>query len=459
MDEEESRLAAEIAQLTGAEVLSLRRQARWRKAWFATVRSGGKQRELYIRGDKQLDAEPYPGLDREARIIALFEENGLPVPHLYGMTQDPVGIVMDSVPGTRDVAQATDDAERKRIAEDYIAVLARMHRLDVTPFVAAGIEKPEGPKAIALSYLTPHLPLYRRTKSSPQPMIEWALRWVERNVPENRDRACVIHGDPGQFLFEGGRLTCIHDFEATHIGDPMHDLAALRLREGTEPLGADTDHLIRHYADLTGEPIDARALSFHTAAFMLAAVMSLAGPLANPKPADMQLEYLIWDVMCRRAMLHGIAEVMGATIAPAAECSVPDTRGAILWQVLDATIARIDTQGDPVASADRAAARSLAEWGRIEACSGAERDARDLDRAAAILGYRPASWRECDLALERFVQSAGPEQDAALFDYFTRQVESQAAASGPVRHRLSHYALQPLRPVEASVSRMPEVEA
>jgi aminoglycoside phosphotransferase (APT) family kinase protein len=451
LDEEEARLAAELASLTGAEVISLRRQARWRKAWFATVRSEGRERDLYIRGDKQLDAEPYPGLDREARIMALFEENGLPVPHLYGMTNDPIGIVMDSVPGTRDVAQAADDAERQRLAEDYIAVLARMHRLDVAPFVAAGIEKPEGPRAIALSYLTPHLPLYRRTKRSPQPMIEWALRWVERNVPENRDRACVIHGDPGQFLFENGSLTCIHDFEATHIGDPMHDLAALRLREGTEPLGANTDHLIRHYAKLTGEPIDGPALSFHTAAFMLAAVMSLAGPLTEPKLADMQLEYLIWDVMCRRAMLYGMAEVMGITIPTEPDVVAPDSRDAILWRVLDATIDRIDTDGNPVATADRAAARTLAEWGRIEACSAVYYAERDLDRAAAILGYRPGDWRECDLALEQFVQNAGPEHDAVLFDYFTRQVESRVAQTGSVQRRLAHYALQPLQPGEAAV--------
>src|SRR3546814_4840713 len=66
-------------------------------------------------------------------------------------------------------------------------------------------------------------------------MMEWALRWVSRNVPQDRSRTCLLHGDPGQFLFEEGRVTTLYDFEATHIGDPLHDLAALRLRHPTEP--------------------------------------------------------------------------------------------------------------------------------------------------------------------------------------------------------------------------------
>src|SRR3546814_4452428 len=87
-------------------------------------------------------------------------------------------------------------------------------------------------------------------------MMEWALRWVSRNVPQDRSRTCLLHGDPGQFLFEEGRVTTLYDFEATHIGDPLHDLAALRLRHPTEPLGAGPHHMVRHYARITGMVID-----------------------------------------------------------------------------------------------------------------------------------------------------------------------------------------------------------
>ena len=137
MGDEELRLAPQIESLVGGRIVSLERQPRWRKAWYAVVDRDGVEVPIYIRGDKQIDAEPYPGLGREAAILGLFRANDLPVPRVYGMTENPIGIVMDLVPGTRDVDHAADDAERRSVAEQYIAVLARMHSLDTAPFVAA----------------------------------------------------------------------------------------------------------------------------------------------------------------------------------------------------------------------------------------------------------------------------------------------------------------------------------
>jgi len=445
MDETETgRLRREVEDIVGGTVIALDRQPRWRKAWFASVQRRGETLPIYVRGDKQIDAEPYPGLDREAAILRLFEAGGLPVPHVHGMTSDPIGIVMDRVPGSRDMTEAADDNERRRLAEEYIGLLARMHRLDTAPFVAVGVVQPVGAKAIALSYLDAHEHLYARTKRGAQPLVEWALRWIRRNVPLHRDFACVVHGDPGQFLFADGRLTCIYDFEATHIGDPLHDLAALRVRHGTEPLGADVDHLIAHYARVSGTPVDLPVLSFHTAAFMLAAVLALAGPLSDPKPADMQLEYLIWDLMTRRAMLWAMAECMGTPIQPVVSPVPPDTRSSRTQRVLEATLGRIEP-GSATGAADLASARTLAEWAQSSAVFGMAREQADLDRVAKILGARPHDWHEADIALERFVATAGADQDAALFAYFAAQTEDLVAEALPVQSRLAHYALKPVR--------------
>jgi aminoglycoside phosphotransferase (APT) family kinase protein len=440
MGDEELRLAPQIERLVGGRIVSLERQPRWRKAWYAVVDRDGVEVPIYIRGDKQIDAEPYPGLDREAAILGLFRANDLPVPRVYGMTENPIGIVMDRVPGTRDVDHAADDAERRSVAEQYIAVLARMHSLDTAPFVAAGMVHPKGPLDTAMSYLDANIILYRRTKRGAQPLVEFALKWMRRNVPMHRDTARVLHGDPGQFLFEAGRLTCIYDFEATHIGDPLADLAALRTRHGTEPLGADPGHLIRHYGALTGRPIDLAALSFHTAAFMLTAVMALAGPLTDPRPQEMQLEYLTWDLMTRRAMLWAMAECRGVTITPLALTPLPEGRSALVSRVLEATINRIEPK-TVMGAADKASAAALIGWVRGQAGAGAAHDAADLARAAAILGYSPSNWQATDAALERFVENAGPEHDSILFDYFVAQTEEWVAEALSIQPRLTQYAL------------------
>jgi aminoglycoside phosphotransferase (APT) family kinase protein len=440
---ENDRLRAQIERLMGGRVVELDRQPRWRKAWYGVVERDGQSLPIYVRGDKQLDAEPYPGLDREAAILTLFGGHGLPAPHVYGMTEDPVGIVMDRVPGTRDMDEAADDNERRSIAEQYIEVLARMHSLGVAPFVEAGLEMPQGPEETALAYLNANIVLYRRTKRGAQPMMEFALKWMQRNVPRDRNVPRVIHCDAGQFLFENGRLTCIYDFEATHIGDPLADLAALRVRHGTEFLGADPSHLIRHYQTLTGEAVDLHAISFHTAAFMLTAAMSLAGPLTEPTPKEMQYEYLIWELLTRRSMLWGMAECLGVTITPTPPIAPPEGRSGLVARVLDATIDRIDP-ATGLGRADKASAAALADWARAQAASAATHEVADLDRAAAILGHRPADWKQADIELERFVLEAGPEHDLALFDYFARQIEDRVAEAAPVRQRLAHYALAPV---------------
>src|SRR3546814_12348806 len=123
----------------------------------------------------------------------------------------------------------------------------------------------------------------------------------------------------------------------------LHDLAALRLRNPTEPMGADPKHLVRHYARITGLVIDQNAFSYHTATFMLSSAMTLAGPLAAPGPADMQYEYILWDILCRRSLLWAIAEHMGVTIVQSPHAEPADTRSQNVWQALEAPCGRNHT--------------------------------------------------------------------------------------------------------------------
>src|SRR3546814_15053016 len=139
----------------------------------------------------------------------------------------------------------------------------------------------------------------------------------------------------------------------------------------------------------------------------------------------MQYEYIIWDILGRRALLWAIAEHMGVTIVPSTPAEPADTRSQIVWQVLEATVGRIDTANSKLGENDRCSAESLVEWARAEAAMRPAHEAADLDRAAAILGYPPADWRETDAAMERFVQTAGPKHDAMLRVSFSEPVDDR----------------------------------
>jgi len=61
--------------------------------------------------------------------------------------------------------------------------------------------------------------------SRPQPILEWALRWLELNAPEV-SAVCLSHGDfrTGNYMADGGRLTGILDWEFASWSAPEEDI-------------------------------------------------------------------------------------------------------------------------------------------------------------------------------------------------------------------------------------------
>lgn len=442
MTDEETALTRFIEECVGGSVVSLKRQPRWRKAWYATVQRDDEHVRLYVRGDKQLDAEPFPGLNRESRILQILEVNMLPVPHVYGFCESPQAIVMDQVPGERDVSLAANDQQRHKIAIDYMEVLAKMHALDLKPFIEMDIELPDTPEKIALAYVNANRPLYERTKRGVDPFVEFGLQWLIRNVPKHRTRASFIQGDAGQYLFDDGKLTCLYDFEASHIGDPLADLASLRVREPTEPFGTGLSGMLRHYQDVTGIEIDLGVLSYHTAAFMMTAVMSLVGPLRDPA-VNLHAEYLIWDLTCRRAFIWALAECMGLSVERCSNSRRIQSRQGRILRVLRQTIDRINASDDS-GQVNKNSALLLIDWLKMSDDFGSQFVDQELTMVGDILGYKPNNLDEADTVLEEYVLNAGPEHDETLFSYFSWQVESQCFVAQSLGDRLEGYALKPI---------------
>ena len=200
--QDEERLAARIEALVGGVVVSMSRQVRWRPSWFVDVEKDGDIVKIYARGDRNSDVVPFPDLRREADVLAVLGQHGIPAPHIYGMCEDPVTIIMECAPGTRDVVEAKDDEERRSVARQYIESLVAMHQLPLQPFVDIGVHEPEGAEEIALAGLKAYWPLYEKHKAAPDPLVEFAIRWLRRNYPRHRSTASFIAFDAGQFLFD-----------------------------------------------------------------------------------------------------------------------------------------------------------------------------------------------------------------------------------------------------------------
>ena len=443
---DEAKLRAFVETLTGGTVTRMVRQVRWRPAWFVDVQTAQGLVHLHLRGDREGDVAIFPELKREADVIEVLGQQGLKVPRIHGYCSDPPCIVMDALPGTRDMAQAASDAERGAIAREYMAQVAAMHRLPLEPFVARGLHAPQGAEAIALVGLAAYLPLYRRTRSRPEPMLEFVIGWLRRNVPRHRTRAAFIQFDSGQFLFEHGRVTGLYDFEFSVIGDPMVDLATMRMRDSIEPLGDDMRALFRHYEACAGEPIDDAVVDYHTLMFATLGTMQFTGTVGKPTPGDPHAVYLEFDLALRQVMLHAMSGLMGETLtapAPASERSGDDA--ALIAKLAD-TVARIET-ASPLEAARKDSAAQLIEWLSRGDALGAEQRRRDLADVSALLGRPFDEWQEAEAALETHVLRAGPDEDARLLQLFAALEGRRLQVYGPTRigHSAMHVHLPPIR--------------
>jgi aminoglycoside phosphotransferase (APT) family kinase protein len=441
VDGEDDRLRRFLEDLTGGRVVSLTRQVRWRPAWFADVRRGDDLLHLHVRGDRRSDVLPFPSLQREADILRVLEAGGIPVPHVHGMCSDPLAIVMDAVPGVRDVTKLPAE-QAQALAEEYIELLAKVHRLDVREFAAIGLEVPNTPERIGLGMLTAYLPLYRRTKAKPEPLVELAIAWATKHVPRHRTVPSFVHFDAGQFLHDNGQITALYDFETCLVGDPMMDLAALRMRDPAEPIGADLTQLFRHYAQVSGAEVDLEALRFHTVVFALVGVMALAGTMVDPLPGSPHSEYLWWDLMQRRTLVWALAECAGVQIEPprpAASAASPLTP---LLRMVDDAVAQLA----PTDRQARYQQRSLALLVRCALSADSTRQGLNADTVAeisAVLGRPLADLREAEEAAERAITAGGREDDPALIQALARQVERECFALAPLAERVAGYNLAP----------------
>jgi hypothetical protein len=299
-----------------------------------------------------------------------------------------------------------------------------MHKIPAQAFVQRGLDLPQGAEAIALAGLAAYGPLYAKTKRKPEPLIEFAIRWLKSNVPQHRTRASFIQFDSGQFLFEGGRLTALYDFEFAMLGDPMTDLATMRMRESYEPLGDELRNLYRHYEAASGEPIDVPVLRFHNALFATVSCMQIAGAVADPQPGGPHAVYLEWDLALRRALITILAECMAVSLPTVAPASAAAGDNFALLRMLGDAIERIDcAPGMP--EAHKRSALDLVEYAQRGDAAAPELNRLACDEAAGFLGKRFEDRRERDAALERFVQSARPGHFEMLLQYFARQIERQ----------------------------------
>lgn len=397
--------------------------ARWRTGWDAEVIRDGEPLPLYIRGPRGDNYTSPIDMDQEAAIHRAYLANGIIVPRAIAVIENPNSLVLERLPGLINTATITDPDVSRRVREAFIEIVAEIHRLPLDAFAEVGLEVPIGADAVSRNLYAASETIFDRLIGRPWPLMRFTASWLRRHVPQDRTRAAFINPDAGQFMFEHGRVTGLIDFEMSSFGDPAAELAGMRLRDTSEPLG-DLSALYDHYEKISGDRITKQLIEYHTAGFCGVNGFML-WPLAfSSTPEQDYVAYLNFAVATTRWSYTAMAAHMGLALTepqiPTASPMGFDQAGAHLVRQIGDLPA-----SDAATTYSRESAAALARYQQRWLTYGADILDADLADTAALIGHRPADQVDMMAQLEAFVAQAGPDDDARLIQHFHNWLRRQ----------------------------------
>lgn len=448
------------AQLGGRIVRAERqgeRRSGGRPAWFIDVERVGETLACYARMDRgaeQLISREFT-LEREYRVLRVLGEAGARVPRVHGYCGDPAGILMERVAGEFDYTRLAPGPARDALDDDFLCELARIHALPAERFIAAGIEPPPSAEACVLHDLALWERAYRRALKRPVPLVEFAVRWLKRNLPAAPERLSLVQGDtgPGQFLFSGSRVTAIIDWEFAHLGDPILDLAQIRTRDFYNP-GIELGRWIERYEALSGRAVDRGKLAYYTVKSMLITPLALAGMVQAMHPRTDHAEWYAQDVAYKRATAEALVEALGVEVEPPAlpRLEACRTERTAIFDLLEENLCH---EHGPQAPDDYARYRLDLDSRLVTHLRNADAlrerlEREELDEIAVLVGERPRDAAEGDLALARWIEAGDGSTDSQIAAHlYRRSVREEAlwrgalgAGERAVYQRLSRSSLR-----------------
>lgn len=417
-----------------------------REAWFVDFEQpDGSTAQLFLRLDRSRrsdDGDPYSTL-RETDVYRALQETSIPVPRIFGVHDKPQAVLSERANGETWFSRIRDPDEQLSVAQDFMRHLAALHRIDPTTLEIPAL----GPLKSAREHVEDELDnwqaLYDRHGAHTDPLIEFALGWLRRNVPDYEGPVVLVQGDtgPGNFLYANGRVQAILDWELSHWGDPMDDIAWLSLRAVQEPFTHFPDRL-KEYSEHSGHPIDAARVRYHRVFAELRIVVMGHGRAELRSSKGEIGNGLIYGALHHRLLVETLADVLGLELAPPQLPDPPPTGREWLY---DAALDQIREIIVPRSTDPFVILRTKGVARLLKHLRDADRLARDYDAQEysdleTLLGERPASILVGQDTLTRRVR-AGDLSDGDLVRYFhrstTRRTELARSASGALAER--HY--------------------
>ena len=253
-----------------------------RETWSVDLRwveGGGKRREQGFIVRRDPEASLVEGSDRrvEFDFYRSFIDTAVPVPRPLFLETSSEWLerpffVMERIDGCESQFTALLDTSfaphRDDLARRMYEVLADIAAMPVAGLPATESSAVPAPAECWARELDHWADSIARNALEPQPIAEAGIRWLRRHPPPPPPRVTVVHGDyrTGNFLYRGGAIHGVLDWEMAHFGDPLEDLAWSFMpawqwaRDGKAGGIADEDEALCVWSARSGLPVDRAAL-------------------------------------------------------------------------------------------------------------------------------------------------------------------------------------------------------
>ena len=373
---------------------------------------------------------------REAAILEALSGpiagRGVRTARFIAALPDQRALIMGKVAGEANFNLVRDPAERLRLSRELMAQVAALHAIDADSVPALGgagsvTEQIRGRIAAARA---------RDARAGGDPLVHLALDWLETHVPPEPQRRVIVHGDvgAGNFLFDGGEVTALLDWELVHVGDPMADLAMLCLRDLFMPM-VPLPQLFAAYEAAGGAAVDVDRVRFWRLLFQTGFVAGARTLDPNaPPPPNLGMN-MVFGMVHRRVLAEALAEAGGVPLPPVPLPEVPpgalDRSFAIaLDDLRDVIVPRLTDQQAAVKAKGLA---RLVKWWQAHARYGATYAAAELRELNDALGEQHHDVEAARAEVHRRVVdgSMAPEQAIPLaYARVTRETALMAGAMG-----------------------------
>lgn len=358
-------------------------------------------------------------LAREAEVYRALTALPFPIPAFVGQSDDGMALLMARAAGAFDLT-ALPEAEREAICDRFVDSLADLHSLDAATLDLPSFRRPAGPRDHALLELDLWQSVMTDRVRRAAPLADLGFAILRALAPAWDGAAVLCHGDvgPKNFLFEGGEITALIDWEFAHLGDPMDDLAWWVFR-GHEWLGAggDLPAQLRRWSARTGLDVDPDRIAYYRALIILRWYVMIVAALDNASSAQDRLPYLSLMPVLDIKLASALAGLLGIDLGPFPELGAGEAPlgmaalGAFREDLGDVIAPLLD---DVEAKRRVNALRNYADHFEAIDRHGAAIRAGDLADLARLLGVAPQSIAAGEAAL------AGAPREAVL-TYFMRR--------------------------------------